>query len=232
MLLFSGQSRSRACVQRLIAADIGECTLRGELPPRRTLWFYDNGAYRDHLAGNPFGSVRYTRDIWAIRKWSKAPGIPDYGGVLLPLPHFILLPDRVGGGAESLRYTMEWAPGGVHEPPGGYPEGVPLYIAVQDGMDIASVAAFICHTHLGGIFVGGTMQWKLQTAAQWVRVAHRLGRPCHIGRAMSLNRLAWAERIGADSVDGNAVNWSVEGLERVVRARGEDRGRQGDLFGW
>ena len=47
-------------------------------------------------------------------------------------------------------------------------------------------------------------------------------------RAMSIDRIQWAKRIGADSIDGNAPNWSEEGLERAAATIGDSR--QGELF--
>lgn len=228
MKIYTGQSRGREWCARLVNAELGECCCRGELPPRRAPWFYDNGAYGDFLAGRSFDALTYELDMRRIRLWSApdGPGVPGWGGRLLPLPDFIVLPDRVADGRESLVFTERFLPGGDDEPIGGHPAAT-LLLAVQDRMEIAEVAAFIKAHRLGGVFVGGTMAWKLATAAQWVRVAHRLGGICHIGRAVSHNRQRWAQRIGADSVDGNAPNWSLEGLERVVRTRTD---RQLDLM--
>lgn len=228
MMIYTGQSRGRDWCSRLISAELGECCVRGELPPRRSPWFYDNGAYGDFLAGRSFDSFSYERDMRRIRLWSQpGPGVPGWDGRLLPLPDLIVLPDRVAAGQESIAFTERFLPGGIEAPIGGYAHA-PLLIAVQDGMEIAEVAAFIVEHRLGGIFVGGTMHWKLSTAAQWVRIAHRLGGICHVGRAVSHHRQLWAQRIGADSVDGNAPNWSREGLERVVRTRAS---RQLELMG-
>jgi len=52
-----------------------------------------------------------------------------------------------------------------------------------------------------GIFVGGSLRWKLATGAAWVRFAHAHGRRCHIGRVGTPERVAWARAIGADSID-------------------------------
>ena len=47
-------------------------------------------------------------------------------------------------------------------------------------------------------FIGGTTKWKLKNAHKFKGIVEWL----HIGRVSTLNRLRWAERIGADSVDG------------------------------
>ncbi len=218
MIIYTGQTRGSEWGTTLAQAELGECTVRGELPPRRAPWFYDNGAYGDFVAGQPFDFLTFERDMRRIRLWSEA-GVPRWDRKrLLPLPQFIVLPDLVAGGAASLDFTEGFLLDGLHAPIGGWP-AAPLYLAVQDGMDIARVAALIARCRLGGIFVGGSLEWKIETGAQWVRVAHRLGVPCHIGRCVSSNRLLWAQRIGADSVDGNAPNWSRDGLARLQRTR-------------
>lgn len=219
MIIYTGQSRGRDWCRRLVAAELGECCTRGELPPRRAPWFYDNGAFGDHLLGQSFDFLEYELDMRRIRLWSElGAGVPGWEGRRLPLPEFIVLPDLVAGGMDSLEFTESFLADGHNAPIGGHP-AVPLYLAVQDGMEVASAAQLMIRHRLGGIFVGGTMAWKLSTSAQWVRVAHRLGTGCHIGRAVSHHRQLWAQRIGADSVDGNAPNWSQEGLERLIRTR-------------
>jgi hypothetical protein len=193
--------------------------VRGELPPRRAPWFYDNGAFADYRAARPFDGLTFERDMRRLRLWM-ATGVPRWAGQLLPPPRFLVLPDVVAAGRESLVFSEAFLPGGVEEPLGGLP-AVPLYLAVQDGMQIAEVAALVVHRRLGGLFVGGSLPWKLATGAQWVRVAHRLGVPCHIGRCVARDRLRWALRIGADSVDGNAPNWSAAGLALLRQTRSD-----------
>ena len=48
------------------------------------------------------------------------------------------------------------------------------------------------------VFVGGSTDWKLDNAHKFKGVAPWL----HIGRVNTEKRLLWAEKIGADSVDG------------------------------
>lgn len=62
MRAYVGQTRARVLVRELQALGIGECTARGELLPRRTPWFYDNGAFRDWKAGRPFDAEAFQAD--------------------------------------------------------------------------------------------------------------------------------------------------------------------------
>lgn len=51
------------------------------------------------------------------------------------------------------------------------------------------------------------------------RVAkHRRGLPCHVGRVGTARRIAWAKRIGADSIDSCLPLWSRENLDSFLRA--------------
>lgn len=233
--VYVGQTRDPALLQRLADLDIGECTQRGQLPPRRSPWFYDNGAFADWRGGREFNRFVYWRDMKLLRAcigrravlgtwWARGVRNPATGVVepaLFPAPDFIVLPDLVGRGVDSLRFSESFLGDDDNAPMGGHPVGVPLYLAVQDGLEDATGIAMVFETvlrlRLGGIFVGGTLKWKIATAAQWVRCAHRLGRPVHIGRVGTEPRLRWAERIGADSVDSSLPLWSRANLARFVR---------------
>lgn len=194
MKAYCGQTRQASLVARLAAAGIGECTVRGELKSRRRdPWFYDNGAYRDWQAGRAFDGVQFARDMRRVRYDAD-----------MPLPDFVVVPDVVAGGLESLALSRRERgelghPGELRHPP--------AYLAVQDGMTVEGVGEFmqlsaeIDGYSYEGVFVGGTLDWKLATSAEWVRFARDTGRRCHIGRVGTPDRIRWAHAIGADSID-------------------------------
>lgn len=68
MRVYVGQTRSAALARELVRAGIGECTVRGELDPRRRPFFHDNGAWRDFAAGRAFDCTRWVRDMWMARE--------------------------------------------------------------------------------------------------------------------------------------------------------------------
>jgi hypothetical protein len=106
------------------------------------------------------------------------------------MPDFVVAPDVIGGGIASLRLSLSWLDR-LH--------GFPVVLAVQDGMSVRQVGRVI---HLfAGLFVGGTLAWKIRPSAEWVKLAHRHGKPCHIGRVGIPKRVRWAKRINADSID-------------------------------
>jgi hypothetical protein len=169
MKAYVGQTRSQTLIAELGAAGIGECTARGELPPRRRPWFYDNGAFRDWTAGKPFDRARFEVDLARIRAEALA-------------PDFVVVPDLVAKGRASLDESLAWL-----EP---LADVAPLYLAVQDGMAERDVAPHVAR--FAGIFVGGSLRWKMATGGGVGRLraherpavscrARRDGGPCGLG---------------------------------------------------
>jgi hypothetical protein len=198
--VYVGQTRASGWINRLEALGFGECCNRGELPPRRLPWFFDNGAYKDFKAARAFDADHYQRELDYL--WLHAPVRPD----------FMVVPDIVAGGMESLAFSRSWLKKLI-------PLKTPLYLAVQDGMSEAAVDAELAP--YAGVFVGGSTGWKLNTGAAWVDFAHQRKRPCHIGRVGSMKRAMWARGCGADSIDSCLPLWGerklrvfLEGLQR------------------
>lgn len=193
MKAYTGQTRADGLVQRLVAAGIGECTVRGELKSRkRDPWFYDNGAFRDWQAGRAFNGVQFDRDMRRIRWGTDA------------LPDFVVVPDLVARGEESLAFSR-YHRDDIAVP--GDERHAPCYLAVQDGMTVERVRDYLAEVKrddghdYAGIFVGGSLPWKLDTAASWCAFAHETDRLCHVGRVGPPDRVRWARSIGADSID-------------------------------
>jgi hypothetical protein len=178
MIAYVGQTRSRALIETLAGHAIGEMVVRGELPARRSRFAYDPGAFRDWRAGRPFDVARWERDM----RWMSYRGI---------VPDFVIVPDIVAGGLASLEWSAFWRD--------VVPAEFPAYLAVQDGMTAADVVPHL--SRYRGIFIGGSLPWKLATGAMWTGLARRLGLRCHIGRVGTAGRVRWAQEIGATSVD-------------------------------
>ena len=113
-------------------------------------------------------------------------------------PDFIVIPDIVGGGLESLRKSERW--GALLDGEFGFP----MYLAVQDGMSNYDVATSPLFTKISGIFVGGTMKWKINHMREWVEFAHRNELRCHVGRIGTFSRMKMTNIIGADSIDSTS----------------------------
>jgi hypothetical protein len=190
---YVGETRSRALRAEATAIGCGLVVVRGRLGkaavgawPR---WFYDNGAFEDWRAGRAFDAATFELEINALAEGCRA---PTSGGLRAPKPDFVVLPDRVGDGGESLGISLDWL--------GRLGSVLPWALAVQDG-GVPEEIPWDAPPSV--LFVGGTLAWRRSTAAEWVRSAHAQGRRCHIGRVGSRSRVRWALDIGADSIDSS-----------------------------
>ena len=193
MKVYIGQTRSRKLIAELSRLGFGECTNRGEYPPRRRPWFFDNGSFSDWKAGKPWDADAWRRDLDRIREGDTR-------------PDFVVAPDIIAGGAESLEHSRSQL---------AHLEGFKTYLVAQDGMHPGMVADAL--EGFAGIFVGGTLEWKMSTGAAWCVLADALGVPCHLGRIGTARRVRWAVDVGAASIDSCLPLWSGDNL-RVFRA--------------
>jgi hypothetical protein len=191
--------------RRLLSLGYGEMIARPfKPPPLRLPWALDNGAWASFSRGVP---------------WDPAPFLEDYATAqACPVaPLFVVCPDVVGRGLESLAFSLEWAPRLT---------ALPLYLAVQDGLTPEDVRPHL--PRFAGLFVGGSNPWKVASGEAWVRLAHAHNLPCHIGRAGTNKKAAWAQRIGADSIDSCQPLW---GYPKLASFAWTLEGRQRELFG-
>ena len=195
-MAFVGQSRSQAVIAKLQAAGIGECFTAGQdvWPPRRTPFVVDCGTFGPWRRGEAWDPAPFLDVLVRCRDEGRS-------------PEWVVAPDIIAGGVGSLAHSIAWLPRLAP---------FPAMLAVQDGMHARQVAR-VLH-RFAGLFVGGTLAWKLRTSAEWVKLAHRHGKPCHIGRVGIPKRVRWAQRIGADSIDSCQPLWSKANLARWIRA--------------
>ncbi len=119
---------------------------------------------------------------------------------------WIVVPDIVAGGRDSLRLSEEWLP---------RLSGLRL-IAVQDGMTTDDVRPLLGPEV--GLFLGGSTEWKLATMRDWGRLAADLGCYYHVARVNTMRRIFLATEAGADSVDGTSVTRYVVNLRKLDAA--------------
>jgi len=194
MIAYIGQTRSHSLIEALTSLGYGEVVLPDSTwPPKRTPYFVDNWAFVAWRRGVEWPEAAFLK---LVAKVAAHPVKPD----------FIVAPDRVAQGMASLVFSLKWAK--------RLDSLCPVYLAVQDGMTLEGVAENL--HHFQGVFVGGTLGWKLKTAWKWVILAHALGMRCHIGRVGTKKRVRWAERIRADSIDSSLPLWSDENLDRFM----------------
>lgn len=201
LFAYLGQTRSKSLISTLSSLGVGEMTNRGETPPRRFPFALDNGAYTDYQHQRPFDAVAFLRDV------EKASPLR---------PDFIVLPDLVAKGKDSLSFSLSF-----REQLQG---AAPLYLALQDGMseeDILPVLSLV-----QGLFLGGSLPWKLSTGRAWGAFAKAHNIPFHIGRVGSMKRVRWARECGATTIDSCLPLWSQRKLNLFLWAL---LGAQGEL---
>lgn len=92
--------------------------------------------------------------------------------------------------------------------------GFPVAYVAQDGLENLGVP----WDEFDALFIGGTTEWKLGTAARdLVRQARTRGKWVHMGRVNSQRRLLYAQAIGCQSADGTFLVFGPDvNLPRVL----------------
>ena len=111
---------------------------------------------------------------------------------------FVVIPDIVAGGKESLDYSISWLPKlrAVKH----------LLLPIQDGMRAHDVGMVLRQNVKVGLFLGGSTEFKLREMYAWGMVAHAWRRHYHVGRVNSQRRIRLAAEAGADSFDGTSAS--------------------------
>lgn len=160
--------------------------------PREGLRFaVDNGAWGCKQRGEKFDGRKFMRLV------DRVGGRAD----------FVIVPDIVEGGMESLMFSLHWL---------SKLRTVPhLLLPVQDGMDVFAVGNVLRAWPGLGIFLGGSTHWKLLTMYGWGMVAASMRRHYHVGRVNSRRRIQLAAEAGAHSFDGTSVTRYSINLPRL-----------------
>jgi hypothetical protein len=169
--------------------------------------FLDNGAFEAWRRGFPFSESRFLALIDKAYSCGLSIG-------------FIVCPDIVCGGMDSFDFSMSWVK---------RLRPARLALAVQDGMDYSILCDSRVTSLFTHIFVGGSFEWKWQTAERWVKEAHERGLKLHIGRCGTLEKIRYADKIGADSIDSTSFarndSWHiVEEYLRPIQTQIEIKG--------
>lgn len=154
----------------------------------------DNGAWTAFSQGEPWDRDAFERIV------------ADLGAGA----DFIVAPDIVTGGIDSLRLSESWLP---------RLDGIASrrLVPVQDGMIAADVRPILSASV--GVFVGGSTDWKLLTMGRWADLARECGSYCHVGRVNTAIRIRMCGRFGVDSFDGSSASRFAETLPELEAAR-------------
>lgn len=160
----------------------------------------DNGAWSAYCSGTPWNEPAF------------AAALARFG----PGADWVVLPDIVAGGRESLELSARW----MCRVLGACARAL---IAVQDGMESHDVRPLLGPTV--GVFVGGTTTWKLATLSGWAALARERRTWCHVGRVNTARRIFACSAAGVDSIDGTSASRFASTLPMLDSAR-----RQRNLF--
>ena len=189
----------------------GACLTRdtfNNITAKKMPWFFDNGAFSDWKKERDFDFHKFTKKLLYIEADAR------FG--ITPEPDFVVIPDKVTKGDESLRYSEAWMPYLNNAFP-----YFKYYLAVQDGMSIEDVEKKIKQRMFDGLFIGGTKQWKYKYGHKWVELAHKYGLPIHCGGIGTRKNLLWAKSIGIDSVDSGVAMIHPIHLKDVLNIESE-----------
>ncbi|KAB7884992.1 hypothetical protein [Poseidonibacter ostreae] len=178
---------------------------------------FDNGVFADFINGLSFNDKKFKEKLRTLHRERK-------------FPDFIVVPDIIGGGIESLEYSISYLSKLDFCP-------FPKFLVVQNGMELVDVEPYLCkhnnkqNIEFDGLFVGGSptfngfgkpksteVEWKLKTMESWTKLAHKYDKRCHIGRVSSKRRLQFARSISADSCDTSIVNFSPKEFKKFEHA--------------
>lgn len=160
----------------------------------------DNGAWADFQAGRPFEHRAFGQLLGELGRGAD----------------WVVLPDIVAGGLDSLALSMRWRERCLASCP-------KCLIAVQDGMQEADLAPLVGPDT--GIFLGGSTLWKLANMRRWGAFCAQHHVHYHVARVNTEKRIFLAQSAGADSIDGSNGSRFACNIPRLNLAMGQD-----DLF--
>ncbi len=164
-------------------------------PPERLRFGIDNGAwkYRDNPSANTFSEFYELVDRYGCAA------------------DFVVLPDIVGGGMDSLRLSVSWL--------SRLRNIKQLLLPLQDGQTPEAVGAVLREHRNVGLFLGGTTEYKLRELYGWGMVANSWKRWYHVGRVNSARRIRLCAEAGATSFDGTSATMYAVSLPLLESAR-------------
>ncbi|MFL5063422.1 MAG: hypothetical protein ACJ8FU_08435 [Xanthobacteraceae bacterium] len=154
----------------------------------------DNGAWAAFQAGRRINIARFCRAL----------------DLLGDEAEFVIAPDIVLGGEESLALSLAWLPHVLDRTERAL-------IAVQNGMTPDDLRPHV--SERVGIFVGGDTAWKEASLGEWGWLKAETGCHLHVGRVNTKRRIRLCALAGADSFDGSSASRFAKSLPRLDLAR-------------
>ncbi len=205
----TGQRRD-AIIEEFGEQHFGACItpyINNNITISKMPYFFDNGAYKSYRDGDEFNGKLFIKKLWELEARMQ------FGFALEA--DFIVLPDIVAGGDESLDFSLQWSEY-IDDNLAHVSRHNHFYLPVQNDMDMDNVERVIKRRMVDGLFVGGTKQWKYSDGHKWVELAHRYGLPVHVGGIGSKKDIEWARTVGFDSVDSGIAMIHPHHLKDVL----------------
>lgn len=157
----------------------------------------DNGAWACHQAGVEWEPGPLLRLVERL-------GLEHPGGYWREGLNdgWFVLPDIVGGGARSLKRSLDFFEEHRNGPIAD--QCASFMLAVQDGMTPEQIRPF-AERYRVGVFVGGSFEWKWATVHDWAELGLDTGVRVHVGRVNSIKRSLLCRDLGITSIDGSSV---------------------------
>lgn len=145
-------------------------------------------------AGNSImPGMPYAADNAAYSDWSERKFIRLLDRLQGKEPMWVAAPDEVGNAIATDRLFDQWEPEIRRR-------GLPVALVVQNGQESIGLPA---SHRFDALFIGGDDAFKLGEHVRYlVAKMKRHGKPVHMGRVNSFQRIQYAFEIGCDSVDG------------------------------
>lgn len=164
----------------------------GEVRTEGFPYALDNGAWTYHSEGLPFDDAAFLSAVETVGSGAD----------------WIVIPDRVGDAPGTFEMVSRWWPrlrgAGL------------LLFALQDGMSEPDVDSVLRPGM--GLFLGGSTEYKEQSAPAWGRFARHRSLYFHVGRVNSRRRISICAEAGADSVDGTSCTMFSKNVRRLSNA--------------
>lgn len=205
MIAYASRTGTKRNLEALKSADWRLLvSAKGVLRTEGFRYALDNGAWTSYQQGERFDEQAFGKAVDKLGERAD----------------WIVLPDIVAGGMESLDFSLKWM---------DRLAGIPtkLLLAVQNGMTPEDVRELL--SPAVGIFVGGDTDWKLKTVNAWGVLARRRNCHLHVGRVNSARRISLSAAAGANSFDGTSATRFSKTLRPLDMALHNADG-QVDLF--
>lgn len=165
----------------------------------RPVW--DDGTAAPYALDNGAWGAFSRNEVWDEDTFRRALDVCGPGA------DWVVVPDIVAGGLESLRKTEQWMP------------RIPFrkLIALQDGMSADDIRPLLSNDV--GLFLGGSTEWKLRTLPYWGGFSKRYGVYLHVGRVNTVRRIRQCALAPAHSFDGTSASRFAKSTPRLDAAR-------------